>query len=183
MENQKIINLLNKSDTNSRHFATKKLYVINDLNNAAYGVDQYGNNEPDNIKYETKVLKPNLCDYADAYILVTGIIRTVGGDNSTKVALKNFAPFRKCILHINDEYVEKADILDIAMSVYNLIEYSDNYSDSSATLSQFKRGEPTATDDNDNYQNITFAAAALLQLAVLMLVVHLDQNLLNINLI
>ena len=88
MENQKIINLLNKSDTNSRHFATKKWYLINDLNNAAYGVDQYGNNEPDNIKYETKVLKPNLCDYADAYILVTGIIRTVGGDNSTKVPLK-----------------------------------------------------------------------------------------------
>ena len=38
MENQKIINLLNKSDTNSRHFATKRWYVINDINNAAYGV-------------------------------------------------------------------------------------------------------------------------------------------------
>ena len=157
MENQKIINLLNKSDTNSRHFATKKWYVINDLNNAAYGVDQYSNNEPDNIKYETKVLKPNLCHYADAYILVTGIIQTVGRDNSTKVALKNCAPFRKCILHINDE---KADILDAAMPMYNLIEYSDNYSDSSATLYQFKRDEPTTADDNDNYQNISFAAAA-----------------------
>ena len=155
MENQKIINLLNKSDTNSRHFATKKWYVINDLNNAAYGVDQYGNNEPDNIKYETKVLKPNLCDYADAYILVTGIILTIGGDNTTKVALKNCAPFRKCILHINDECVEKAD-----MPMYNLIEYSDNYSDSSATLYQFKRDEPTDAVDNDHYQNITFAAAA-----------------------
>ena len=160
MENQKIINLLNKSDTNSRHFATKKWYVINDLNNAAYGVDQYGNNEQDNIKYETKVLKPNLCNYADAYILVTGIIRTVGGDNSTKVALKNCAPFRKCTLHINDEYVEKADILDVTMPMYNLIDYSDNYSDSSATLYQFKRDEPTAADVGDNYQNIAFAAAA-----------------------
>ena len=138
MENQKIINLLNKSDTKSRHFATKKWYVINDLNNAAYGVDQYNNNEPDNITYETKVLKPNLCDYADAYVFVTGIIRTVGGDNTTQVALKDWAPFRKCILHINDEYVKKADILDVAMQMYNLIEYSDNYSDSSATLYQFK---------------------------------------------
>ena len=144
----------------SRHFATKKWYVINDLNNAAYGVDQYGNNESDNIKYETKVLKPNLCDYAGAYILVTGIIRTVGGDNSTKVALKNCAPFRKSILHTNDEYVEKADILDVAMPMYNLIQYSDNHSDSSATLYQFKRDEPTTADDNGNYQNITFAAAA-----------------------
>ena len=74
MGNQKIINLLDKDDTNSRHFATKKWYVINDLNNAAYGTDEYGRNNPTNIKYKTKVLKPNLCDYADAYILVTGII-------------------------------------------------------------------------------------------------------------
>ena len=66
------------------------------------------------------------------------------------------------------------------MPMYNLIEYSDNYSDSSATLYQFKRDEPTATDDNDNYQNITFAAAAAAGSAN---AVHLDQNLLNINLI
>ena len=63
-------------------------------------------------------------------------------------------------MHINDEYVEKADILDVAMPMYNLIEYSDNYSDSSATLYQFKRDQPTVADNNDNYQNITFAAAA-----------------------
>ena len=46
------------------------------------------------------------------------------------------------------------------MPIYNLIEYSDNYSDSSATLYQFKVDEPMAADNNDNYQNITFAAAA-----------------------
>ena len=46
------------------------------------------------------------------------------------------------------------------MTMYNLIEYSDNYSDSSAPLYQFKRDEPTAADNNDDYQNITFAAAA-----------------------
>ena len=57
-------------------------------------------------------------------------------------------------MHINDEYVEKADILNFAMSMYNLNEYSNNYSDSSAN-------EPTAADNNDNYQNITFAAAAV----------------------
>ena len=125
MEIQKIINLLNKSDTNSKHFATKKWYVINDLNNAVYGTDEYGRNNPANIKYETKVLKQNLCDYADGYILVTGIIRTVGGNAGTKVTLKNCAPFRKCTLHINDEYIEKVVILDIAMPMYNLIEYSD----------------------------------------------------------
>ena len=151
MENQKIINLLNKNDTSSKHFATKKWYVINDLNNAAFGTDEYGRNNPANIKYETKVLKPNLCDYANAYILVTGSIRTVGGNVDTKVTLKNCAPFRKCILHINDEYVEKADILDVVMPMYNLIEYSDNYQDSSASLNQFKRDEPP--NDNNTFGN------------------------------
>ena len=156
MENQKIINLLDKCDTNSRHFATKKWYVINDLNNAAYGTDEYGRNNPANIKSETKVLKPNLCDYADAYILVTGIIRTVGGNADTKVTLKNCAPIRKCILHINDEYIEKADILDVVMPMYNLIEYSDNYQDSSASLYQFKRDEPPR--NNNTFGNAAVGA-------------------------
>ena len=54
MENQKIINLLNKSDTNSRHFATKKWYRINDENNTNYGVNKdTGANNPDTIKYDT----------------------------------------------------------------------------------------------------------------------------------
>ena len=150
MENQKIINFLDKSDTNWRHFATKKWYVINDLNNAAYGTDEYGRNNPANIKYETKVLKPNLCDYADAYILVTGIIRIVGGNVDTKVTLKNCAPFRKCTLHINDECIEKADILDGVMPMYNLIEYSDNYQDSSVSLCQFKRDEPPRDNNTFN---------------------------------
>ena len=130
----------------------KKWYVINDLNNASYRVDEYGRNNPANIKYETKVLKPNFRDYSDAYILVTGIIRTVGGNANAKVALKNCAPVRKWILHMNDESVEKADTLDVAMPMHNLIEYSDNYSDSSATLYQFKRDEPP---NNNN----TFDAA------------------------
>ena len=67
MENQKIINLLNKSDTNSKHFATKKWYIINDENNTNYGVNKdTGAGAPDTIKYDTRVLKPNLCDYAVA---------------------------------------------------------------------------------------------------------------------
>ena len=54
MENQKIINLLDKIDTDSKHFATKKRYVINDENNTNYGVDKNtGANNPDTIKYDT----------------------------------------------------------------------------------------------------------------------------------
>ena len=143
MENQKIINLLDKIDTDSKHFATKKWYIINDENNTNYGVNKdTGANNPDTIKYDTRVLKPNLCDYAEAYILVDGTIRGTGGNNNTRLALKNCAPFTKCNLEINDELVDTAENLDITMPMYNLIEYSDNYQDSSATLYQYKRDEP-----------------------------------------
>ena len=147
MENQKIINLLDKIDTNSKDFATKKWYIINDENNTNYGVNKdTGADNPDTIKYDTRVLKPNLCDYAEAYILVDGTIRAANALNATRLALKNCAPFTKCNLEINDENVDTAENLDIVMPMYNLIEYSDNYQDSSATLYQYKRNEPPEDD-------------------------------------
>ena len=89
MENQKIINLLDKDDTDSKHFAAKKWYIINDENNTNYGVNKdTGENNPDTIKYDTRVLKPNLCDYAEAYNLVGGIIRATNAVNATRLALK-----------------------------------------------------------------------------------------------
>ena len=84
--------------------------------------------------------KPNLCDYSDAYILVIGNIENKAA--YTSVAFKNCAPFTKCITHINDEHLETAENLDIIIAIYNLLEYSDNYSDSSESLYQFKRDEP-----------------------------------------
>ena len=147
MENQKIINLLNKDDIDSKHFATKKWYIINDENNTNYGVNKdTGADNPDTIKYDTSVLKPNLCDYAEAYILVDGTIRAADAVNATRLALKNCAPFTKCNLEINDEHVDTAENLDIVMSMYNLIEYSDNYQDSSGTLYQYERDEPPEDD-------------------------------------
>ena len=50
MKNQKIINLLNKSDANSEHFATKNWYIIKDEDNTNYGVNKdTGANNPDTI--------------------------------------------------------------------------------------------------------------------------------------
>ena len=143
MENQKIINLLDKIDTDSKHFATKKWYVINDENNPNYGVNKdTGADNPDTIKYDARVLKPNFCDYAEAYILIDGTIKAAAANAKTRLALKNCAPFTKCNLEINDEHVDTAENLDITMPMYNLIEYSDNYQDSSANLYQYKRDEP-----------------------------------------
>ena len=147
MENRKIINLLDKIDTDSKRFAIKKWYIINDKNNTNDGVNKdAGANNPDTIKYDTRVLKPNLCDYAEAYILFDGTIRAAAADNNTRLALKNCAPFTKCNLEINDEHVDTAENLDIVMPMYNLIEYSDNYQESSATLYQYKRDEPPEDD-------------------------------------
>ena len=139
MENQKIINLLDKMDTDSKHFATKKWYIINDENNTNYGVNKdTGTNNPDTIKYDTRVLKPNLRDYAEAYILIDSTIRAAAANANTRLALKNCAPVTKCNLEINDAHVDTAENLDITMPMYNLTEYSDNYPDSSATLYQYK---------------------------------------------
>ena len=119
--------------------------------NTNYGVNKdTGADNPDTIKYDTRVLKPNLCDYAEAYILVDGTVRAANALNATRLALKNCAPFTKCNLEIIDEHVDTAENLDIVMPMYNLIEYSDNYQDSSATLYQYKRDEPpedNAVDD------------------------------------
>ena len=100
-------------------------------------ITQFEGTEDDTtVTFETKVIKPNLCDYSDAYILVTGSIAVTGGDGNTRVALKNCAPFTKCVTHINNEHVDGANNLDIIMPMYNLIEYSDKYSNTSGHLKE-----------------------------------------------
>ena len=82
--------------------------------------------------------------------MIDGTIRAAAANGNTRLALKNCAPFTKCNLEINDEHVDTAENLDITMPMYNLIEYSDNYQDSSATLYQYKRDErPEANAIND----------------------------------
>ena len=68
-------------------------------------------------------------------------ITVTGGNANTKVAFKNCVPFRKCRTEINEIFVDNAEHINITMPMYNLIEYSDNYSDTSGSLWQFKRDE------------------------------------------
>ena len=100
-------------------FATRKWYIINDQNNGQYS---RGNENDSTIKFETKVIKPNLCDYLDSSILVTGDTKHAGAAANTNVAFKNCAPFTRYVTHINDEHVETTENLDIIMPMYNLIE-------------------------------------------------------------
>ena len=143
METQKTVNLLNGYDNENSKFATKKWYLIDRKTSGTYSED-------DPITFLTKSIESSLCDYSDAYILVTGNITS--GGNDTKVAFKNCAPFRKCRTEINETFVDEAEHINIAMPMYNLIEYSDNYSDTSGSLWQFKRDEIINNADvtNDN---------------------------------
>ena len=113
METQKIVNLLNDSNNESSKFATKKWYIIDDQNNGQYG---RGNKNDLTIKFKTKVIKPNLCDYSDAYILVAGDLKVADVAADTNFAFKNCAPFTRCATHLNDEHVETVENLDIMCS-------------------------------------------------------------------
>ena len=94
------------------------------------------------IKFKTSMLKSSLCDYSDAYILVKRTItvnNTAAADadaNNTnkKVIFKNCAPFTNYISEINNTQVDNAKDIDIVMPMYNLIEYSNNYSKISGSL-------------------------------------------------
>ena len=146
METQKIVNLLNGSDNENSKFATKKWYIIDSESNG-----NYSHHNP--IKFLTKSIESSLCDYFDVYILVTRNINGTGGNNNTKVASKNCAPFKKCSTEIDGNIVDEADFINITMPMYNLIEYSNNYSDTSGSLWNFKRDEIINNADVTNDDN------------------------------
>ena len=129
---QKIANLLNSSENEYSKLATKKWYIIDSETKG-----NYSHENP--IKFLTSSLESSLWDYSDAYVLVTGNIAIVGTNNNTKVALKYGVPFRKCKTEINETFIDEAQYVNIATPMYNLIEYSDNYSDTWGSLWQFKR--------------------------------------------
>ena len=112
-------------------------------------------------EFETETIKSSLCHYSDAFILVTGNI-TVNAPNNTDVAFKHYVPFSVCKKVINNVLLDKANHIYIAVPMYNLMENSDNYSDRSGSLWQFKRDEdPTNNVDLtiDNSQSFKYKTA------------------------
>ena len=134
METQKIMNLLMDSSSEESKFATKKCYVID----SQTAKDKY--NQNNSIEFETETIKSSICDYSDAFILVIGDI-IVTANNDTHVTFKNYAPFSTLKKETNDVFVDEENHIYVAMPMYNLIEYSDNYADTSGSLWQFKRDE------------------------------------------
>ena len=145
MEYQTIANLIDDTSNQPSKFRTKNWVEINDESRGTYNVNSQ-------IKFKTTMLKSSLCDYSDAYILVKGTITIngVGADAAARqaderdkgVTFKNCASFTNCISEINNTQVDNAKHIDIVMSMYNLIEYSDNYAKTSGSLWQYYRDEP-----------------------------------------
>ena len=119
MEFQKIINLLNITydDKDLRRFVTKKWIEVYGQSEKNYNVDK-------GIRIKTPMLRSDLCDFSDTYIVVKGDITLEGDDD---FVFKNNAPFINCITKINGIKIDNAEDLDVVMPMYNLLEYSKNY--------------------------------------------------------
>ena len=126
------MNLLNEA-SNSK-FVTRKWNIFKDQSNANYDA---GNE----IIYNTELLKRNFCDYNDSYMLMRYI--SIIGDNGHQVAIKNYAQFINCITKIDGTTKNDAEDLDLVMSMYNLLEYSLHYSDTTGSLQFYSTDEAT----------------------------------------
>ena len=148
MEYQKRTNLLNDEANKPSKFRTRNWVEINDEARGTYSPNKQ-------IKFKTSMLRSSLCDYSDAYILFKGNITVnntaaagaAANNINKKVIFKNCAPFTNCISKINNTQIDNAEYIDIVMPMYNLIEYSDNYSKTSGSLWQYCKDIP-AVDDN-----------------------------------
>ena len=171
MEYDKINNLLLSEDNESEvskanranemseklsKFVTREYVRVNGLSNTY--------NENKSIRFKTPMLRSNLCNYSDAYILAKGTITVTAlgannGANNTRdkknrpLILKNNAPFVSCITRVNGELIEDADDLDIVMPMYNLLEHSKNYRKTIGSLYKYYRDELTNDGNDNNFDN------------------------------
>ena len=138
MEYQKITNLLDTMIDEIPRSITKKWVKIYDQSSSAD--NRY---KPNNqIRFKTSMLRSNLCDYSDVYIVVKGTITITDPNNDAydkEFTLKNNAPFVSCILRINNTLIDNSEDLDIVMPMYNLLEYSKNYKKTTGRFRNYYR--------------------------------------------
>ena len=125
MEFQKIENFLNTTsdDKDLPRFVTKKWIEVYDQSEKSYNPNK-------EIRIKTSILRSDLCDFSDAYIVVKGTITAVRPDNAKRnkaTAFKNKTKFINSISKINGVKIDKAEDLNVVMAMYNLLEYRKNY--------------------------------------------------------
>ena len=140
-EFQRIVNFLetNSNDKDLPRFVTKKWIKVYDQSEKNYNPNK-------EIRIKTSMLRSDLCDFSDAYIVVKGTITVTDPDNAKRnksVAFKNNAPFINCISKINGVKIDNAEDLDVVMPMYNLLEYSKNYRKTTGSLWNYYRDEPS----------------------------------------
>ena len=169
---QKIVNLLDTTSNNKDlpRYVTKIWIEVYDQSEKNYNVSK-------EIRIKTPMLRSDLCDFSDAYIVVKGNVTvskktftrndfeapnkiaanataTNTANNNAfgekKLVFKNNAPFINCITKINDIKIDNAEDLDVVMPMYNLLEYSKNYKKTTGSLWNYYREEPNSSTDNDN---------------------------------
>ena len=130
--------MLNNASNKTSKFRKKDWVEINDAIMGEYSPNKQ-------IRFKTAMLRSSLCDYIDAYILVKGNISVnntpaagaAANNTNKKVIFKNCAPFTNCKSKTNNSQIDNAEYIDIVMPMYNLIEYSDNYLETSGSLWQY----------------------------------------------
>ena len=150
MEFQKIANFLDTTsdDKDLPRFVTKKWIEVYDQSEGNYNVNK-------EIRIKTSMLRSDLCDFSDAYIVVKGTITVTNPDNNPydkKLAFKNNAPIVSCTSKINNTLIDNAEDLDVIMPMYNLLEYSKKYSKTTGSFWNYYRDEPNSgANNNINY--------------------------------
>ena len=151
-------------------YVTKKWIEVYDQSDGNYDINK-------EIRIKTPMLRSDLCDFSDAYIVVKRNItvnkktftaddieapnNTAANVNATnnannnafgekKLAFKNNAQFINCISKINGVKIDNAEDLDVAMPMYNLLEYSKNFRKTTGSLWNYYRDEPKSNTDNNN---------------------------------
>ena len=172
MEFQKIVNFLDTTFDNKDlpTFVTKKWIEVYDQSEGNYNVNK-------EIRIKTSMLRSNLCDFSDAYIVVTGNITVtektftandIDAPNNTavnvtatntannnafgdkKLVFKNSAPFINFISKINGVKIDNAEDLDVVMPMYNFLVYSKNYKKITGSLWNYYRDESSSTIGDNN---------------------------------
>ena len=141
MEFQKIVNLFDTTfdDKDLPRFITKKWIEVYDQSETNYNPNK-------KIRIKTPMLRSDLCDFSDAYIVVKRVIAVTNPDDAKRnkvLAFKNNTPFINCISKIDGVQIDNADDLDVVIRIYNLLEYSKNYIKTTGSLWNYYRDKPT----------------------------------------
>ena len=148
MEYKKIKNLLDATSDNVPRFITKKWVEVHDQSSSAE--EKYKPSKQ--IRFKTSMLRSDLCDFSDAYIVFKGTISVKNPNNiayDKKLALKNNASFTSCISKINNTLIDNAEDLDIVMPMYNGLKYSKNYRKTAGRFWNYYRDEQNSGANNN----------------------------------